>query len=81
MEIQLAITNQKMVTAAEEERFKDAATFRDRLEVLRLEHRCLDLQHKEGLRDSICHRLGKLHLYTNSDPKMLFKNPRNCATA
>ena len=39
MEIQLAITKKKMETAAEEERFTDAAMFRDRLEVLRLEQR------------------------------------------
>ena len=39
MEIQLAITKKKMETAAEEERFQDAAKFRDRLEVLRLEQR------------------------------------------
>jgi len=60
MEIQLAITKKKMETAAEEQRFQDAAKFRDRLEVLRLEQRCMDVQHKQALRDSICHRLGSL---------------------
>lgn len=65
MELQLVLTKQKMVTAAEEQRYQDAAKYRDRMEVLILEQRCMDIQHKEGLRASICHRLGQLITHKN----------------
>lgn len=58
LEMQVAILNQEMRTAAEEERFKEAAQFRDRLENLRLKQRCMQVEHREGLRNSICHRIG-----------------------
>ena len=58
LEMQVAIMNQEMLTAAKEERFKEAAQFRDRLETLHLKQRCMQVEHREGLRESICHRIG-----------------------
>ena len=55
----MAVVKQEMQTAAVEQRFKDAAQFRDRLENLQLRQRCLQVEHKEGLRDSICFRIGQ----------------------
>ena len=54
----MAILKQEMLTAAREERFKEAAQFRDRLETLNLKQRCMQVEHREGLRGSICHRIG-----------------------
>lgn len=57
--MQLAVVKQEMQTAADEERFQDAAQFRDRLKNLQLKQRCLQIEQKEGLRDSICYRIGQ----------------------
>ena len=57
--MQVAIVNQEMRTAAEEQKFKEAAKFRDRLDQLQLKQRCMQVEHREGLRKSICHRIGE----------------------
>lgn len=58
LEMQVAILNQEMLTAAGNEKFEEAAKYRDRLETLRLKQRCMQVEHREGLRNSICHHIG-----------------------
>ena len=71
LELQIAIVNHEMAAAAGEERFSDAATFRDRLEGLRLKQRCLELEHIEELRSTICHHLGKCRWHFRNEAKVV----------
>ena len=58
LELHIAVLKQKMTTAAQEDRFQDAAQFRDHLQELELKQRCLQVEHVETLRAGIRHRLG-----------------------
>lgn len=55
----IAIAYQRMHVAAKEDRFKEAAEIKDKLESLRLKHRVLQLKRTEDLRQGICHPLGQ----------------------
>ena len=59
VEMQIAVVNHEMNSAAQEERFQDAAGFKSRLEALQLKQRCMQVEHQDKLRASICHHLGE----------------------